>query len=428
VDYPGALAYLDEHINREATAGRIAGLSLEPIERLLAVLGDPQRAYPVIHVTGTNGKGSVGRMVSALLLAHNLTVGTYASPHLERVNERLLWNLQPIENEPFAALIAEVAELEPLSGVMPSYFELLTAAALSWFAEVAVDVAVVEVGLLGRWDATNVVDADVAVVTNIGQDHTDAVGDWRAAVAAEKAGIIKPDSFLVLGENDFDLLPIFEGEPHRGTWVAGEDVEVIDDLPAVGGRVIAVRTPHGVIDELFLPVHGRHQAENAALAVAAVEAFFDRGLDPDVAREAFAALTIPGRFEVVRRSPLVVVDAAHNPPGAMAAGETFVEDFTVSGRRTLVVGMLEGRDPGQMFEAFDVGAFDLVIACRAPSPRAIPADVLADAATALGATVEVVADVGDAVRRAMSVSTEDDAVLVAGSVYVTGAARAVLAG
>ena len=189
MDYPGALAYLDEHINREATAGRIAGLSLEPIERLLAVLGDPQRAYPVIHVTGTNGKGSVGRMASALLAAHNLTVGTYASPHLERVNERLLWNLQPIENEPFAALIAEVAELEPLSGVTPSYFELLTAAALSWFAEIAVDVAVVEVGLLGRWDATNVVDADVAVVTNIGQDHTDGVGDWRQRIAAEKAGI-----------------------------------------------------------------------------------------------------------------------------------------------------------------------------------------------------------------------------------------------
>jgi dihydrofolate synthase/folylpolyglutamate synthase len=428
VDYQGALDHLDAHVNREATAGRIAGLSLEPIERLLDVLGDPQRAYPVIHLTGTNGKGSVGRMVSALLLAHNLAVGTYASPHLERVNERLLWNLQPIENEPFAELIGDVAELEPLSGVTPSYFELLTAAAFTWFAEVAVDVAVVEVGLLGRWDATNVVDASVAVITNIGRDHTDGVGDWRAAVAAEKAGIIKPGSFLVLGERDPQLRAVFEAEPHRGTWVAGEDLDLVDDLPAVGGRVIAVRTPYGLVDEVFLPLHGRHQAENAVLAIGAVEAFFDRAVDPDVAREAFATVTAPGRFEVVRRAPLVVIDAAHNPPGALAAAETFHEDFTVAGRRTLVVGLLEGRDPALTLGAFDLGAFDLVITCTPPSPRAVPAADLAAVASSLGATVEAVPSVTDAVRRAMAVSTEDDAVLVAGSVYVAGAARAMLAG
>lgn len=428
MDYQTALDHLDAHINREATAGRVAGLSLEPIERLLTVLGDPQRAYPVIHVTGTNGKGSVGRMISALLVAHNLAVGTYASPHLERVNERLLWNLQPIENEPFAALIADVAELEPLSGVAPSYFELLTAAALAWFAEIAVDVAVVEVGLLGRWDATNAVDGAVAVVTNVGRDHTDGVGDWRAAVAGEKAGIIKPGSFLVLGERDPELRPIFEAPPHRGTWAAGEDVEVVDDLPAVGGRVIAVRTPYGLVDDVFVPLHGRHQTDNAALAIAAVEAFFDRAVDPEVARQAFAAVTVPGRFEVVRRAPLVVVDAAHNPPGALATSETFHEDFTVAGRRTLVLGLLEGRDPDEMLDALDLRSFDLAIACTAPSPRAVPAADLAELAASRGAQVEVVTDVGDAVRRAIAVSTEDDAVLVTGSVYVAGAARSVLAG
>lgn len=428
MDYRGALAHLDAHVNREATAGRVAGLSLEPIERLLAVLGDPQRAYPVVHVTGTNGKGSVGRMVSGLLVAHGLAVGTYASPHLERVNERLLWDLHPIENEPFAALIGDVAELEPLSGVTPSYFELLTAAALAWFAEIAVDVAVVEVGLLGRWDATNVVDGAVAVVTNVGRDHTDGVGDWRAAVADEKAGIIKPGSFLVLGEPDPELRPIFESPPHRGTWVVDDDIEVVDDLPAVGGRVVSVRTPFGLVDDVFVPLYGRHQAANAALAIAAVEAFFDRAMDPRLAREAFGTVTVPGRFEVVRRAPLVVVDAAHNPPGALATAETFHEDFTVAGRRTLVVGLLEGRDPDEMLDALDVRAFDLVIACTAPSPRAVPAADLAEVAASLGVHVEAVPEVADAVRRALAVSTEDDAVLVTGSVYVAGAARSVLAG
>jgi dihydrofolate synthase/folylpolyglutamate synthase len=189
-----------------------------------------------------------------------------------------------------------------------------------------------------------------------------------------------------------------------------------------------VRTPYGLVDDVFVPLHGRHQTDNAALAIAAVEAFFDRAVDPEVARQAFAAVTVPGRFEVVRRAPLVVVDAAHNPPGALATSETFHEDFTVAGRRTLVLGLLEGRDPDEMLDALDLRSFDLAIACTAPSPRAVPAADLAELAASRGAQVEVVTDVGDAVRRAIAVSTEDDAVLVTGSVYVAGAARSVLAG
>jgi dihydrofolate synthase/folylpolyglutamate synthase len=194
VDYSGALAYLDKHVNLEATAGHVHGLSLEKMRDLVRVLGDPQTAYPAIHITGTNGKGSVARMVTALLREHGLSVGTYTSPDLERVNERLAWNLEPIADEAFAAVIAELAAVEPLLEAYPSRFELLTAAAFAWFAEVAVDVAVVEVGMLGRFDATNVVDGAVAVVTNIGKDHSDGQGDWQAAIAVEKAGIVKPDS------------------------------------------------------------------------------------------------------------------------------------------------------------------------------------------------------------------------------------------
>jgi len=423
VDYRQAIDYLDRHVNLEARAGAVEGLSLEPIERLMTVLGDPQRAYPVIHVTGTNGKGSVGRMVSALLRAHELSVGTYSSPHLEVVNERLCRDLEPIADDDLAALLTEVADLEPLAGVSASYFEVLTAAALSWFAEIAVDVAVVEVGLLGRFDATNVVDADVAVITNIGRDHTDGVGDWRRKVAWEKAGIIKPGSFVVVGEPDPVLRPVFEAEPHQALWGVPDDIEVLEDLGAVGGRLVTVRTPHGILDELFVPAHGRHQAANAALAVAAVEAFFDRPLDPDVARHGLAELTLPGRFEILARAPLVVIDGAHNPPGAAAAAATFAEEFSVSGRRLLVVGMLAGRDVTAMLDAFEVRHADLVVACAPDTPRAVPAEEVAAAARALGAEVEVVPGVVDALERALAVAGPDDAVLVTGSLYVAGAAR-----
>ena len=167
MNFNESLAYLESHINLEATAGLIHGLSLDHMQRLVGVLGDPQESFPVIHVTGTNGKGSTARMITALLVEHGLSVGTYSSPHLQRINERISWNAEAISDEQFAAVVTEIARVAPLSGITPSYFELLTAAALLWFAESAVDVAVVEVGLLGRYDATNVCEADVAVITNI---------------------------------------------------------------------------------------------------------------------------------------------------------------------------------------------------------------------------------------------------------------------
>jgi len=419
-----ALAYLDEHLNREAVAGKLEGLTLDHMRRLTDVLGDPQRAYPVIHITGTNGKGSVARMITALLVESGLSVGTYTSPHLVAVNERIAWNGEAIDDDALAAAITDVAAVEPLSGITPSWFELVTATALSWFAEIAVDVAVIEVGLLGRFDATNVVDADVAVITNVGFDHTDGVGDWRRAVASEKAGIIKPGSFLVLGEPDDDLVSVFLSEKPRQVWTREVEFGVDVDLPAVGGRLVDLRTPNGLYEEVFLPVHGAHQAANASVAVAAVEAFFGRALDAEVIEAGFAGLTIPGRLEVVGRGPLVLIDGAHNPGGAVAVAEAVEEDFEVAGRRLLVVGMLGGRDVAAMLEALDLGHYDLVIACTPDSPRALPAAELAAVAGELGAVVEIEPDVSTAVDRALQLSGEDDLILVTGSLYVVGAARA----
>jgi dihydrofolate synthase/folylpolyglutamate synthase len=426
VDLTAALAYLDRHINREATAGRVAGLSLDPITRLMAALGDPQRAYPVIHVTGTNGKGSTVAMIVRLLVAHGLNVGAYTSPHLERINERLTRNGEPISDDELAQVISQVASIEDLAGVHPSYFEILTAAALTWFADVGVDVAVVEVGLLGRWDATNVVEAEVAVITNVGLDHTDGAPGWRERVAEEKAGIIDPRSTVVLGETEPSLRPIFERESSAGMLVRGDDFGVERNELAVGGRVVDLRAPRGTLEELFLPVHGAHQGDNAAIAVAAVDAFFERAIDAEVAEEAFGELRLPGRFEVVGRNPLVVLDGAHNPGGMQAAADALA-DFTVD-RRLVVFGMLEGRPVDQMIAGLGLTPNDLLIACAAPNPRAVPVGEIARAAEAMGVAVDVAPDPADAVEAALSLAGEHDAVVIIGSLYVVGLARQVLAG
>ncbi len=417
------------------------------MQRLMHVLGDPQTQYPVIHLTGTNGKGSVGEMITLLLEEHGLSVGTYSSPHLQRVNERLRWTGDrlldvdggggvfgrrsgrpggAITDEELGRVVGAVAEAEALAGVRPSYFEILTASALVWFAELPVDVAVIEVGLLGRYDATNVVDGDVAVVTNIGPDHTDFAGDWRVAIAEEKVGIVKPESFLVLGEPDPELRPIFERAAGERLWVRGEDFDVVADRGAVGGRLLDLRTPGQVITDVFVPVHGEHQSDNAALAVAAVEAFFARPLDVDVVRAAFARLHLPARFEIVRRSPLVILDAAHNPGGAAAVRRTLDEEFDIEGRLILVVGLLQGRDPGAMLEELGARRADLVVCCTPDSPRALPAEALAGVCRSLGLAVEVWPDVAAAVDRAEEEADDRDVVLVTGSVYVAGAARGAL--
>jgi dihydrofolate synthase/folylpolyglutamate synthase len=423
VNFNESLAYLDSHINLEATAGLIHGLSLDHMQSLVGVLGDPQEAFPVIHVTGTNGKGSTARMITALLVEHGLSVGTYSSPHLQSINERISWNGEAISDEQFAAVVTEIARVAPLSGITPSYFELLTATALLWFAESAVDVAVVEVGLLGRYDATNVCEADVAVITNIGRDHTDGEGEWEQAIATEKAGIITATSTLVTGVTDSTLKAIFDAEGPERMYAADVDYEVISDLYAVGGHLIDLRTPFGTYEDLLVPLHGAHQSGNAATAIVAVESFFDRLLDETVVQEAFRSVTMPGRFEVVSHSPLLILDGAHNPDGARAAALTLRDEFDVAGRRVLVVGMLGGRNVVEMLESLDVRNADLVIACTPNSPRAVPAVDVAAVVRAMGVMVEQIDDVSTAVQRAIDVSTEDDVILVAGSLYVAGAAR-----
>lgn len=433
-DLDHALAWLDQHVNHESAAGgppragSVGGLSLDRMRALVEVLDQPQQQYPVLHVTGTNGKGSTARMITALLAETGLSVGTYASPHLRRINERISRNGEPISDLELAEVLTDLQGLAPLANVEPSWFELVTAAAFRWFSEVSVGAAVVEVGMLGRYDATNVADGDVAVITNIGPDHTDFQGDWRRAIAEEKAGIIKADSTVVLGETDQDLLPVFADAAAtagaRDVWLRDEHWACEENKLAVGGRLLALRTPNGTVDDVFLPLYGAHQGDNAACALAAVEAFFGSPMHVDVVRDAFMGVTMPGRFEVVSHEPLVVLDGAHNAAGASVAAQTLAEDFDIPGARILVVGVLAPRDPVALLEALDAASADLVIACTPASPRAIPASEVAAAAASLGVAAEVVPDVDRAVGRALDRAGTDDAVLVTGSLYVVGAARA----
>ena len=429
MDLAGAMAYLADHVNLETdTAPRAAAMRLERIRRLVELMGEPQSAYPVLHLTGTNGKGSTARMLTALLAERGLSVGTYTSPHLQRVNERLARNGEPISDDELVEVIEAVAGLELLLDEPPTHFEILTAAALRWFADVAVDVAVVEVGLGGRWDATNVVSGDVAVVTNVSLDHAHVIGPELADIAREKAGIIRPGSTLVLGETDPDLAAIFHGAGANFVWERDAAFGCGANRLAHDGRLVDLWTPGARYDEVYLPVHGAFQGDNAAAAVAAAEAFFGAPLDPDVVGAALGALALPGRLEVVARNPLCILDGAHNPAGARAASEALAEAFAGASGRVLVVGMLQGRDPAEMLQALDVAESRLVVACPPPSPRALDASAVASAAADLGVAAEVAESVPEAVALGLSLAGADEMVLVSGSLYVVGAARAALVG
>jgi len=427
VNLDEARAWLDDHINlaRMVADSRTVPPTLDRVRRLTELLGDPQDQYPVLHLTGTNGKTTTARMLSALLAAKGLSVGTLTSPYLERLNEEMAWNGEPISDGAFVELIEVLAAVEPVLGpdLRPNYFELVTAGAYRWFADIAVDAVVAEVGLGGRWDATNVATAQVAVVTNVELDHVEYLGPTRQSIAAEKAGIIKPGSHLVLGETDRELRAIFDASGPATVWQAHGDFGCDANELAHGGRLLTLRTPGATYEDVYLPLHGAHQGLNAACALAAAQAFFGEPLNEDVVQEAFASVTSPGRMEVLSRRPLTVIDGAHNPAGARAAAATLAEEFSAVEGRVLVVGMMRQRDPVEMLRALDAQQAKLVVATEPDSPRALPAADVAAAATSLGVEATAITSVSAALERALAVADPDDLVFVTGSLYVVGEAR-----
>ena len=426
------VSWLDGHTNFEsAMPGRLGVPTLRRMQALSRVLGDPERAAPVIHITGTNGKGSTARILTELLMANGLTVGTYTSPNLARVNERLTRDNEPIGDDDLAEVLRALALVEPLVPEALTRFELLTAAAFLWFADSPVDVAVVEVGLGGRWDATNVVEPDVAVITNVSYDHVEVLGPTLEDIAGEKAGIIKPGCRLVVGETAPELVAVFHAAAEEAgaeqTWTRGRDFECTSQV-AVGGRLLDLTTPGAHYPEVFLALRGAHQADNAVCALAAAESFFGAPLASDVVEAAMSNVRVPGRLEVLGRDPLVVLDGAHNVAGACALAQALTDEFSAEGGIVAVIGMLEGRDPSAMLDALRPAGLQTVVACTAPSPRAIPAEVIAEAARALGIRALAVDAVTDALGLARARVAPGATVVVTGSLYVVTEARTTLLG
>jgi dihydrofolate synthase / folylpolyglutamate synthase len=417
--------------------------SLDRIEAFTELLGEPQRSFRTIHLTGTNGKTSTSRMIETLVRALDLRTGRFSSPHLEKMSERISIDGEPLSDEEFVRAFNDVAPYTHLVDAdQPhplSFFETMVGMAYAAFADAPVDVAVVEVGMGGAWDATNVADGDVAVVLPISVDHAQYLGDSPTAIAHEKAGIIKPGSVAVLASQEPDVATLLlERAAEVGATVAREGIEfgVVSRVPAVGGQVLALQGLRGRYDDVFLPLYGAHQAQNAAVALAAVEAFAgEEPLDADLVRAAFADVTSPGRLEIIRRSPTIVLDAAHNPHGAAAAAAAIEDSFTFS-PLIGVMGVMGDKDASGVLEAFEPHLEHLICTQNSTS-RSMSADALAAAALEIYGEdrVTVVRDLAEAIDRAATLAEAGEAfgdplgsgaVLVTGSVVTVGEARTML--
>ncbi|MEU4556376.1 bifunctional folylpolyglutamate synthase/dihydrofolate synthase [Micromonospora violae] len=417
---------------------------LDRIESLLDLLGSPQRAYPAIHLTGTNGKTSTARMIDSLLRAFGLHTGRYTSPHLETVRERISLDGEPVSEERFAAVYQEIKPLAELvdarSDEPLTYFDMTTALAFATFADAPVDIAVVEVGLGGAEDATNVLQAGVCVITPIGLDHTEWLGDTLQDIALAKAGIIHPGATVIAAAQEEEAAgPLLERCAEVGATIAREGGEfgVLSRAVAVGGQVLSIQGLGGVYDDVFIPLHGAHQAQNAAVALAAVEAFLGAGarrqLDIEAVREGFATASSPGRLERVRSAPTVLLDGAHNPHGMKATVTALQEEFAFS-KLVAVVGVLADKDAEGLLELLEP-VVDRVVVTQNSSPRAMPTGELAALAAEIFGEdrVESAEEMPDAIELAVALAEEDVpgelsgvGVLVTGSVVTVADARRLL--
>jgi dihydrofolate synthase / folylpolyglutamate synthase len=417
---------------------------LDRIEGLLEVLGDPQKAYPSIHVTGTNGKTSTARMVDALLRAHGLRTGRYTSPHLQTVRERITIEAEPVSEEKFADVYDEVAPVAKLLderfGESLTYFDMVTAMAFAAFADAPVDVAVVEVGLGGVDDSTNVLHAGTCVLTPIGLDHQQWLGDTVEDIALAKVGIVHKGATLICAAQPDEASAVILrhcAEVDATIAREGSEFGVLGRSLAVGGQVLTLQGLSGVYDEVYLPLHGAHQAQNAAIALAAVEAFLGAGahkaLDPETVRAGFAAATSPGRLERVRSAPTILLDAAHNPHGMAATVAALEEEFAFR-RLIAVVSILQDKDAPAILELLEP-VVDAIVVTRNTSTRSMPAAELAAVATEIFGEdrVQVEPALPDAIEAAVALAESDldgelsgAGVLITGSVFTVADARRLL--
>jgi len=427
-DPSDAIAFLDGRIGQGVKPG------LERISGLLEYLGHPERDYPIIHVAGTNGKTTVTRLVADILGAHGLRIGTFTSPHLHRVEERFSIDGTPVTSEAFTRAVSDIAwfveEYERREDTGVTYFELTAALAFSMFAAIALDVAIVEVGMGGRWDATNVVDPSVAVITGISLDHVEYLGSTVGEIAGEKAAIIGDGGRVVTGPlpPEAEAAVAARVDQTRARWIrSGESFSVTDAVRAVGGWSVDIAGIYADYPEIYLPVHGLHQTVNLATAIATSEAFLERALDPGALRDAIAATTQPGRIEVVHRRPLVVVDGAHNIQGVEGLADTLRDEFPAAAWH-IVAGMRGTRNPGEMLAPLAGLAGHLWATAPDDPQRIDPAVVAESGAAVLDCPATTVEGVAAAVERAVEAAGTGGSVVVVGSLYVAGEAREAMIG
>ena len=415
--------------------------TLERIAALTDILGSPQLTYPTIHVGGTNGKTSTSRMIDSMLFEMGLRTGRFTSPHLESYLERISINGQPINA---AELIFSYNDISPYLDLMDSkfenpisFFEAITALAFAAFAEHPIDVGVIEVGMGGEWDATNVVQAGVSVITPIGLDHTEYLGSTLTEIAQTKGGILKPGGFGVFARQESEAaIELLRKAAEVGIDVAREGIEysLANRAVAVGGQLISISGLNESYDDIFLPLHGKHQAANAATALVAVEAFFgDTELDHDAVRAGFAAVTSPGRCEVVHRDPTILLDAAHNPHGAKALAETIANEFTFDEVIGVVAAFGDKDVRGILLELEPV--MNEIIVTANSSPRAMKLSDLEKVAIEIfgkdrvAAIETLAAAIDQAIKDAKRPLSDDSVgILITGSVITVGESRAIING
>jgi dihydrofolate synthase / folylpolyglutamate synthase len=425
--YVEALTWLESHVDYERVAPNRREIpTLQPIVDTLAMLAEPQRDYPTIHITGTNGKGTTTTLTSALLDATGLRVGTFTSPDLHAVNERIAVNAQPIDDEEFITLFQRLADVESVSGIALTRFELLTAAAFLHFSDEGVDVAVIEVGMGGTWDSTNVIDGSVAVLTNVDLDHTAVLGTTIAAIASDKVGIFRADAIAIVATTNAVVVEIAQRRADElGTdlWLLGDTFALEQNELALGGRAISLRTPFTHYEEVLVTLHGIHQGVNAATAIVAAEAFLGRALGEEIVTSTLAQARMPGRMELISRKPMIVIDGAHNPAGVKALVATLDGAFHVEGERRCVLGMLAGRDIDDMVEPLVALGFTEFHCCAPNSPRAVPASEVANAVRRHGGVAYEHPNALSALAHARERSTDEDLIVVAGSLYLVAEVR-----
>ena len=425
--YVEALTWLESHVDYELVAPNRREIpTLQPIVDTLAMLAEPQHDYPTIHVTGTNGKGTTTTLTAALLVATGLRVGTFTSPDLHAVNERIAVNSEPIDDEEFIALLQRLADVESVSGIALTRFELLTAAAFLHFSDEGVDVAVVEVGMGGTWDSTNVINGDVTVLTNVDLDHTAVLGTTIAEIASDKVGIFRADAIAVVATTNAIVVEIAQrraDELGAELWLLGDSFTLEQNELALGGRVITLRTPFTRYEEILVSLHGIHQGVNAATAIVAAEAFLGRALGEEAVSLTLANARMPGRMELISRKPMIVVDGAHNPAGVKALVATLDGAFHVAGERRCVLGMLSGRNIDDMVEPLVALGFTEFHCCAPRSPRAVPASDVANAVRRHGGVAYEHPSATSALAHARERSTDEDLIVVAGSLYLVAEVR-----